>query len=57
MRAKNLEVKANLMFQDKQKSWDKRLDRHADAVRQGLSPEGTSSAAIDAAFKKAEASA
>lgn len=57
MRAKNLEVKANLMFQSLQKSWDKRLDRHASAVRQGLTPEGTTTAAIDAAFKKAEASA
>lgn len=57
MRSKNLNVKPNLMFQSEQKSWDQRLDRHASAVRQGLTPEGTKTHQIDAAFKKADASA
>lgn len=52
MRSKNLNVKPNLMGQSEQKSWDNRLDRHASAVRQGLTPEGTTTAQIDAAFRK-----
>jgi len=52
MRSKNLNVKPNLMFQSEQKGWDTRLDRHASAVRQGLTPEGTKTTQIDAAFRE-----
>lgn len=57
MRSKNLNVKPNLMVQSEQKAWDARLDRHASAVRQGLTPEGTKTHQIDAAFKKVGGSA
>lgn len=37
-----------------QKKWDKELDRYRDARRQGVQPEGTSTAAIEKALKASE---
>lgn len=37
-----------------QKKWDKELDRYRDARRQGIKPEGTSTAAIEKAIQASE---
>lgn len=55
MRAKGLRVQPNLMHTGDQKRWDGELDNYKRAVDNGLQPEGTSQAKIDAAWRKAEA--
>lgn len=57
MRAKSLQIRPNLQNANAQKAWDNRLDRYRSAVDQGLSPAGTQTAQIDAAFKAVDGAA
>jgi hypothetical protein len=57
VRGKRMHLNPNLADTGKQKAWDKELDSYESAVRQGVQPDGTKQHQVDAAMRKAEASA
>lgn len=57
VRGKRLNLNPNLADTNVQKAWDKELDSYESAVRQGVQPDGTKQHLVDAAMRKAEASA
>lgn len=57
VRGKRLNLNPNLSDTGTQKAWDKELDAYESARRQGVEPEGTTTAKVNEAMRKAEANA
>lgn len=57
LRAKGLQISPAVLASrgGAGKAWDAELDHYENAVRQGLSPEGTTRAKVDKAIREADA--